>query len=82
MPDGVIELIVEDFESPTRQLLDVRSGDVRIIEPGTAVPWASISGPATAWAVALGPDRDVGGLELTGDQHLARRVLGAFPTYA
>jgi hypothetical protein len=81
LPDGVIELVVDDFEASVRKLFDVRNGQVMIVEPGTAVPWASISGPPTAWAVALGPDCDVAGLELTGDQHLARRVLAAFPRH-
>lgn len=82
LPDGVIELVIDDFEAPARQLFDVRNGQVRLIEPGSAVPWASISGPATAWTMALGAECDVAGLELTGDQHLARRVLAAFPRHA
>lgn len=79
LPDGVVELVVEDLEAPARRLFDVRNGDVTVLEPGAAVPWASISGPASAWAVALGPDCDVAGLKSTGDEHLARRVLAAFP---
>lgn len=79
LPNGVVELVIDDFEAPTRQLFDIHDGRIALVEPGQCVPWASISGAATAWAQALGPDRDTGALELTGDTELARRVLAAFP---
>ncbi len=79
LPNGVVELLIEDFEAPTRQLFDVHDGRIKLVEPGSAVPWASIAGPPTAWAMALGPERNVAGLRLTGDERLARRVLAALP---
>jgi hypothetical protein len=79
LPDGVVELLIEDFEAPTRQLFDIHDGHVKLVEPGQCVPWASIAGPATAWAMALGPERNTGQLQLTGDEQLARRVLAALP---
>jgi hypothetical protein len=79
LPDGVIELVIDDFEGPTRQLFDIHDGLITPVDPGTAVPWASISGSPTAWAIALGPQCDVAELALTGDQHLAQRVLAALP---
>ena len=79
LPNGVVELVIDDFEAPTRQLFDIHDGRIALVEPGQCVPWASISGPATAWAQALGTERDTGALELTGDTQLARRVLAAFP---
>lgn len=79
LPNGVVELVIEDFEAPTRQLFDIHDGNVTLVAPGTAVPWASISGPPTAWVQALGPERNVAELHLTGDRRLARRVLAAFP---
>ncbi|MGA9284774.1 MAG: hypothetical protein WBV85_04965 [Solirubrobacteraceae bacterium] len=79
LPNGVVELVIDDFEAPTRQLFDIHDGHIELLEPGQCVPWASISGPATAWARALGPDRNIGALELAGDTQLARRVLVAFP---
>ena len=79
LPNGVVELVIEDFEAPTRQLFDIHDGRIALVEPGQCVPWASISGPATAWARALGPDRDVSALQLTGDAPLARGVLAAMP---
>jgi hypothetical protein len=79
LPSGIVELVVEDLEAPTRQLFDIRDGRIAAIEPGSAVPWASIAGSPTAWALALGPERQLDGLLLTGDELLARRVLAALP---
>ncbi|MGH2911394.1 MAG: hypothetical protein ACRDJ3_02850 [Solirubrobacteraceae bacterium] len=79
LPNGVVELVIEDFEAPTRQLFDIHNGHITLVELGAAVPWASIAGSPTAWAMALGPRRDVAELQLTGDRQLARRVLGALP---
>jgi hypothetical protein len=77
VPDGVVELLIEDFEAPWRQLLDIHDGRVKLVGPGECVPWASIAGTATAWEMALGPQRDTAQLQLTGDEPLARRVLAA-----
>jgi hypothetical protein len=79
LPNGVVELLIEDFEAPTRQLFDIHNGRVTLVEPGKSVPWASIAGPPTAWAMALGPERNTTELQLTGDEQLARRVLAALP---
>jgi hypothetical protein len=80
LPNGVVELLIDDFEDPTRQLFDIQDSHITLIEPGAAVPWASIAGSATAWALALGPARDPSALQLTGDTQLARRVLAALPS--
>lgn len=82
LPNGVVELLIEDFEAPTRQLFDIHDGHITLVEPGKAVPWASIAGSATAWATALGPDRDLSALQITGDEQLAQRVLAALPPLA
>lgn len=82
LPDGVVELVVDDPEVPAHQLFDVRDGIVTLVELGSAVPWASIAGPPAAWTLALGPARSTGGLRLTGDEQLARRVLAAIPASA
>lgn len=79
LPNGVVELLIDDFEDPTRQLFDIHDGHIALVEPGATVPWASIAGPATAWADALGSGRNLDALRLTGDEELARRVLAAFP---
>jgi hypothetical protein len=80
LPNGVVELLIDDFEEPTRQLFDIHDGHITLVEAGAAVPWASIAGPPTAWANALGAERNLSALRLTGDEELARRVLAAFPT--
>ncbi|MGA9315296.1 MAG: hypothetical protein WBV77_11770 [Solirubrobacteraceae bacterium] len=77
LPDGVVELVIEDFEAPRSQLLDIHDGHVKLAEPGQCVPWASIAGPPTAWTMALGSQRNTTQLQLTGDEPLARRVLAA-----
>jgi hypothetical protein len=79
LPDGVVELVIEDSEAARSRLLDIHDGHVKLAEPGQCVPWASIAGPATAWTMALGPERDTKQLRLTGDEQLARRVLAALP---
>ena len=79
LPNGVVELLIDDFEEPTRQLFDIHDGAIAPVEPGAAVPWACIAGTLTAWALALGPERNIGELRLTGDGQLARRVLAALP---
>jgi hypothetical protein len=79
LPDGVVELVIEDFEAPRIQLLDIHDGHVKLAEPGQCVPWASIAGPPTAWTMALGAQRNTTQLQLTGDEQLARRVLAALP---
>jgi hypothetical protein len=80
LPNGVVELLIEDFEEPTRQLFDIHDGHITLVEPGECVPWASIAGPPAAWTMALGPQRDTNELRLTGDEQLARRVLAALPS--
>jgi hypothetical protein len=79
LPNGVVELLIEDFEAPTRQLFDIHDGHVTFVEPGKCVPWACIAGSPAAWALALGATRDTAALQLTGDKQLARRVLAALP---
>jgi hypothetical protein len=79
LPNGVVELVIEDIQAPTRQLFDIHDGHITLVEPGKCVPWACISGSSIAWAAALGPARDTAALQLTGDEELARRVLDALP---
>jgi hypothetical protein len=81
LPNGVIELLIEDSKAALRRLLDIHDGRVTIVEPGRCVPWASIAGPTSAWAMALGPERNTSALRLTGDKPLAERVLAALPRH-
>jgi hypothetical protein len=79
LPNGVVELLIEDLEAPMHQMFDINDGRIALVEPGQCAPWVSIAGPPTAWAMALGPERDTTELRLTGDEQLARRVLAALP---
>ncbi len=77
LPNGVVELVVDDGDAPLRKLLDIHDSRVTAIDPGSAVPWASISGSSAAWVAALGPLGELDGLRLTGDKPLALRLLSA-----
>jgi hypothetical protein len=79
LPNGVVELVVDDFDTPTRQLFDIHDGSVTLVQPGTSVPWASISGSPTAWIAALAAEGNTAELRLTGDELLAELVLAALP---
>lgn len=76
LPNGVVELVIEDSHAPGRCLLDIHDGHVSHVEPGTMVPWASIAGSHSAWVTALQAG-EAGELRLTGEKHLAQRVLAA-----
>jgi hypothetical protein len=78
LPNGVVELVVEDPSTPGRWVLDIHDGRVGHLEPGTVVPWASIAGSHGAWALALGAGQ-ASGLQLTGEEQLAQRLLAALP---
>ncbi len=77
LPNGIVELVIDDGELPLRKLLDIHDSRITVIDLGSAVPWTSISGSPAAWTAALGPLGELGGLRLTGDEPLARRLLSA-----
>jgi hypothetical protein len=79
LPNGIVELVIEDFDASTRQLFDIHDGHITLVEPGQCVPWASIAGSAIAWTTALGPEHNLTALQITGDKQLAQRVLAALP---
>lgn len=76
LPNGTIELVVEERRGQARCLLDVHDGAIAAIKPGSAVPWASIAGTHDAWAQALRRGATAG-LRLTGEEPLARGLLAA-----
>jgi hypothetical protein len=78
LPNGVVELVIDDSHAPGRCLLDIHDGRVSHVEPGTMVPWASIAGSHGAWVAALQAG-EASELRLTGEEHLAQRVLAALP---
>jgi hypothetical protein len=77
LPNGVVELVIEDPHLSMRRVFDVHDGEIVSVEPGSAVPWTSIRGSRGAWAAALGCARDVSQLHHTGEPELAEKVLAA-----
>jgi hypothetical protein len=76
LPDGVVEIVVSDAQ-PAHCTLDIQGGRISVVEPGSAVPWTSISGSESAWTLALGLGGDVSQLRHTGEPLLAERVIAA-----
>ena len=57
-------------------VLHARDGQVTIEEARDAPEAdARVSGSQAAWVAALGPDRDRGGLDVTGDRRLVEALL-------
>ncbi len=79
-PDGVIEMIVELPEGGVdRHLFNITQGHVMPVELGSMMPWARLVGPPSDWIHALGPRREAGALQITGDRQLALQLLQALP---
>jgi hypothetical protein len=77
LPNGVVELVIENPRLSTRRVFDVHDGEIVPVEAGSTVPWTSIRGNSGAWAAALGCARDVSQLHHTGEPELAEKILGA-----
>jgi DNA-binding HxlR family transcriptional regulator len=63
-----------------RYLLAVAEGHVEIVERDVAENGADarVSGSEEAWVTALGPDGDLGALEISGDRRLAEALMAGF----
>lgn len=75
---GTIELAVtgdEPRESAPAYTLTLTDGRATIEERAADRSDARVSGDKAAWIVAFSPDRDRGGLSVTGDAQLAHRAL-------
>ncbi|MGN6372415.1 MAG: hypothetical protein ACTHM1_05430 [Solirubrobacteraceae bacterium] len=77
LPNGVVEVVIDDPRLSMRRLFDVHDGEILVVQPGSAVPWTSIRGSSNAWAAALGCGGDVSQLHHTGEPDLAEKVLSA-----
>jgi DNA-binding HxlR family transcriptional regulator len=88
-PDGSIEAVLDESSRPTRHLFGIERGrlvlrgedaptETNVSEP----PGARLRGNREAWIAALGPEADVGQLEITGDTGLATRIVAALPRSA
>jgi DNA-binding HxlR family transcriptional regulator len=60
---------------PRAYVLRARNGSVEVEEREEANADARVKGSQSAWIAALGPDRDRGGLEISGDRRLVDALL-------
>jgi hypothetical protein len=72
---GVVELLVQDGETPTSYAISLADGTAEITEQPPDSADARISGTNAAWVNAFSPDRDRHALHITGDHGLADAVL-------
>jgi len=77
LPNGVVEVVIDDPRLSMRRVFDVHDGEIVSVESGSAVPWTSIRGSRSAWTAALGCARNVSQLHHTGEPELAEKVLAA-----
>jgi hypothetical protein len=60
---------------PRAYVLRARNGSVEVEEREEPNADARVKGSQAAWIAALGPDRDRGGLEISGDRRLVDALL-------
>ena len=75
---GTVELVVTDGKQEGEAAaysLTLTRGQTSVEELSAERADAKISGDTDAWVRALSPDRDRGGLEISGDSQLAQLVL-------
>jgi DNA-binding HxlR family transcriptional regulator len=77
LPDGTIELAVDDRGRRERHTFRVRGGHLTPSDPGDGGSVTRMVGETYDWVDALGPDRRYAALRVTGDQRLAKRLLKA-----
>jgi DNA-binding HxlR family transcriptional regulator len=75
---GVLEFVVQEPRvRPSSYTLTVADGAVEIEEGPAQRPDAKVTGSKEDWIAAFSPERDRGGLEITGEDGLAERLLDA-----
>lgn len=79
LPSGVVEMVVEQPDRLDRHLFNIDAGRLIAVGPTEMMPWTCIAGGSPDWVDALGPARKATTLEVTGDRHLARAIIGALP---
>ncbi len=82
LPAGVVEMVVETPEQSERHLFNIDGGRLIEVGPAEMMPWTCIAGDALDWVDALGPSHKSSTLEVTGDERLAKAILGALPRAA
>jgi DNA-binding HxlR family transcriptional regulator len=79
LPNGVVEMVVEQRGETEQHLFDLNEGRLTPIELGVTVPWTRLAGRPQAWIDALGPGCRYQALQITGDQRLGVYLLDALP---
>jgi DNA-binding HxlR family transcriptional regulator len=81
LQDGSLEALVTDADPPVRCRYRAKSGCLHLGDRSDDAAEASarIQGDTDAWVAALGALGDHSGLQLTGDERLARGVLAGLP---
>jgi DNA-binding HxlR family transcriptional regulator len=84
LPSGTLDAILDGEEPPRRYRFEIVDGRLDVPSPPEAgveleAATSQIEGDRASWNVALGPQRDIGGLRLTGRRTLARRVFESLP---
>jgi DNA-binding HxlR family transcriptional regulator len=72
---GTVEFIVEEGDWRLSYCCAVSSDGVIVEEREPREPDARVRGSRSAWVQALAPERDRGGLEITGNRSLAEKLL-------
>ena len=80
---GVAEFTVHvDASTSKRYTLTIERGTVSIAERGDAGAGVRVAGSQDDWIDALGPDADRSGLQIDGDERLARVLLDGVSAFA
>jgi DNA-binding HxlR family transcriptional regulator len=72
---GSVELTVEDAAGRITYTVSMSGGDATVVERAADDADARVSGDAGAWIAAFSPERDRGGLRVSGERRLADAVL-------
>jgi HxlR-like helix-turn-helix len=75
---GTVEFTVNDAKEggeAASYLLNAASGRITIEERAATQPEARVTGDIAAWVAAFSPDRERGGLTVSGDRRLAEQLL-------
>lgn len=76
LPRGSVELTIDgDADEASSYTLTSAGGEVAIEWRAAEKPDARVSGTMDAWIAAFSPKGSAGGLRISGDKQLAKRVL-------
>lgn len=86
IPDGAIELLLDERGGRKREIAEISGGRITMFRPSREriepEITARIAGDWRAWAAALGPERDMKGLRLSGRRSQAQKLVAAITSPA